>query len=312
MIRGALETISGNATWLMAGSLVAGFALPQLSGFFRPFIIHSIVLILTVAMMQLDVERLRSYARRPTLLAAIVAVNLVLSPIAMWLLLAPLEVPDGLHQGLVLMAAAPMISSAIALAIILELDAALAVAVMVASYAFVPLTLPALSLWLIGLELGVGFMELFVRLFALITVPALAATVIRRWVLGRKRFLDWSRAINGFGVLFVITFCLGIMSGLQEFVLERPGYAALTLVSAFAANIVFQLLGVLLFLGIGKKQALTIGLVTGNTNLGLVMATMADEASPELIVYFVLGQVPIYFLPVVMLPVYRRIMARDE
>ena len=55
------------------------------------------------------------------------------------------------------MAAAPMINSAIAIATILELNAALAVAAMV-TYAVVPY--PAtLSVWLIGFDLGVSIWE---------------------------------------------------------------------------------------------------------------------------------------------------------
>ncbi|MEK9645400.1 MAG: hypothetical protein VW547_07625, partial [Alphaproteobacteria bacterium] len=69
--------------------------------------------------------------------------------------------------------------------------------------------------------------------------------------------------------------------------------------------------GALPFLGLGRREALTIGLVTGNTNLGLVMVTLADRASPELVAVFVLGQVPMYFLPVIALPLYRRLM-RDN
>jgi hypothetical protein len=38
------------------------------------------------------------------------------------------------------------------------------------------------------------------------------------------------------------------------------------------------------------------------------MVTLADRASPELVAVFVLGQVPMYFLPVVALPLYRKLM----
>ena len=106
----------------------------------------------------------------------------------------------------------------------------------------------------------------------------------------------------------MVAFCLGIMSGLQEFALGNPGYVGLTLAAAFAANIGLQAFGTALFLRMGRRAALTVGLVTGNTNLGLVMVTLADRASPELVAYFVLGQVPMYFLPVFALPVYRRLM----
>ena len=312
MIRAGFERIAGAATWLMAGALVAGYVAQPVAGFFRPFILPAMVILLTIAMVRLDVEKLRGYIRRPRALAAIVIVNLIAAPVLMWLAISPIDVPPGLEQGLVLMAAAPMISSAIAMAIILELDAALAVAVMVVTYAIVPVTLPTLSVWLIGFDLGVSIFEMFLRLFATIAVPAGIAFVLRRWAFRPETLVRNARAIDGLGVVFVVVFCLGIMDGIAAFAEARMYYVLLTLVAAFAANIAMQVFGTLCFLRLGRREALTVGLVTGNTNLGLVMVVLADKASPELIAYFVLGQVPMYFLPVVALPVYRRIIAAGE
>ncbi len=308
MIRPAFERIAGVATWLMAGALVVGYAAQPVAEFFRPYILHTMVILLAIAMVRLDVEKLRGYIRRPRVLIAIVIVNLIAAPLMMWMLIQPLSIPRGLEQGLFLMAAAPMISSAIAIATILELDAPLAVAAMVATYAIVPFTLPTLSVWLIGLDLGVSIWEMFIRLFATIAGPATLAFILRRWVFKREMLARNARAIDGLGVVFVVIFCLGIMDGIATFAVGRVDYVFLTLVAAFAANIAMQVFGTIMFLKLGRREALTIGLVTGNTNLGLVMVVLADKASPELIAYFVLGQVPMYFLPVVALPIYRRLI----
>ncbi len=308
MIRAAFERIANVATWLMAGALVAGYAAQPVAEFFGPYILHSMVILLAIAMLRLDVDKLRGYIRRPRVLAALVIVNLIAAPLMMWLLIQPLTIPPGLEQGLFLMAAAPMISSAIAIATVLELDAALAVAAMVTTYAVVPFTLPTLSVWLIGFDLGVGIWEMFIRLFATIAAPAALAFILRRWVFERETLARNARAIDGLGVVFVMIFCLGIMDGIAAFTDGRIDYVILTLIAAFAANIAMQVFGTVLFLKLGRREALTIGLVTGNTNFGLVMVVLADKASSELIAYFVLGQVPMYFLPVVALPIYRRLM----
>lgn len=308
MIRTALEGVATRATWLMAGALVAGVIFQPVAAFFRPWILYAIVVILAVAMVQLDTERLRRYARRPVLIAAITVVNIVAAPVFAWLVVTPLGLPPGLEQGLILIAAAPMVSSAISIAAILGLDAALGVAVLVVSYALVPLTLPALALWLLGLDLSVGFFDLFIRLFSTIAIAAGLAVAIRIWLVPRATLVRNGRAIDGLGVLFVVVFCLGIVDGLQAFAIERPHYVLLTLAATFALNIGLQIFGALLFLRMGRREALTVGLITGNTNLGLVLVTLADTAPPELLLCFVLGQVPMYFLPVVALPVYRRLM----
>lgn len=308
MIRGALERIAGLGAWLMASAFVIGYLIPPLAAACRHVMLPAIIVILTIAMLRLDVARLRVYIRRPGVMALIILANLVAAPVMIWLLLIPVGIPDELRQGMVLLAAAPMVSSAIAFATILELDSALAVAVMVATYAIVPLTLPALSLWLLDLDLGVGFFELFSRLFATIAIPAGIAFVIRRWVCRPATMAENARALDGVSVLFVMIFGFGIIHGLPAFVTAQPDYVMLVLATSFAANIGLQVFGAALFLWMGRREALTVGLVTGNTNLGLMMVTLADRAPPELLVCFVLGQIPMYFLPVVALPVYRRLM----
>jgi BASS family bile acid:Na+ symporter len=308
MIRSALERVAAMGTWLMASAFVIGYLLPPLAAACREFILPAIIIILTVAMLRLDMARLRGYIRRPGAMALIVLVNLIAAPVLMWVLLTPIDIPDELRQGMVLLAAAPMVSSAIAFATILELDSALAVAVMVTTYAIVPITLPALSLWLLGLDLGVGFFDLFSRLFATIAIPAGIAFAIRRWVIKPEIMLKNARALDGISVLFVMVFGFGIIHGLPAFVAARPDYVVLVLAASFAANIGLQIVGAALFLWMGRREALTVGLVTGNTNLGLLMVTLADRAPPELLVCFVLGQIPMYFLPVVALPVYSRLM----
>ena len=308
MIPSALERVAAMGTWLMASAFVIGYLLPPLAAACREFILPAIIVILTVAMLRLEVARLRGYIRRPGAMALIVLVNLIAAPVLMWVLLTPIDIPDELRQGMVLLAAAPMVSSAIAFATILELDSALAVAVMVTTYAIVPITLPALSLWLLGLDLGVGFFDLFSRLFATIAIPAGIAFAIRRWVIKPEIMLKNARALDGISVLFVMVFGFGIIHGLPAFVAARPDYVVLVLAASFAANIGLQIVGAALFLWMGRREALTVGLVTGNTNLGLLMVTLADRAPPELLVCFVLGQIPMYFLPVVALPVYRRLM----
>ena len=308
MIRGVLQRAAAMGTWLMASAFVIGYFIPPLAGACRDVILPAIVVILTVAMLRLDVARLRSYIRRPGTMALILLVNLIAAPVLMWLLLTPIYMPEGLRQGMVLLAAAPMVSSAIAFATILKLDSALAVAVMAASYAVVPLTLPALSFWLLDLDLGVSFFELFGRLFATIAVPAALAFVIRRWVCSVETMTKNARALDGISVLFVMLFGFGIVDGLPAFTAARPDYVLLVLAASFAANIGLQIVGTSLFLWMGRQEALTIGLATGNTNLGLILVTLADRAPPELLVVFILGQVPMYFLPVVALPIYRRLM----
>jgi len=69
-----------------------------------------------------------------------------------------------------------------------------------------------------------------------------------------------------------------------------------------------QIAAAAIFWRAGRRAAITIGLITGNTNVALVMAAVSESAPYDLLVYFVVGQFPIYILPLVAVPVYRRIV----
>ena len=87
MIRNAFERIAGLGTWLMASAFVIGYLLPPLAAACRHVMLPAILVILTIAMLRLDVARLRAYIRRPGAMALIILANLVAAPVMMWLLL---------------------------------------------------------------------------------------------------------------------------------------------------------------------------------------------------------------------------------
>jgi BASS family bile acid:Na+ symporter len=99
------------------------------------------------------------------------------------------------------------------------------------------------------------------------------------------------------------------MDGVTALALARPGYIIGATVAAFAANLVLQVLGALAWLRQGVRPALTVGLLTGNRNMGLVLVALGADASFEVIAFFAVAQIPMYVLPGLLAPVYRRLVA---
>ncbi len=79
----------------------------------------------------------------------------------------------------------------------------------------------------------------------------------------------------------------------------------LCIAAAFAANLALQAAGALIFGPTGISRALTLGLASGNRNMGLVLA---DKADFDVVVFFAVGQLPMYILPALLRPLYRRLM----
>jgi len=81
-------------------------------------------------------------------------------------------------------------------------------------------------------------------------------------------------------------FAIAIMDGVGPALADRPHFILLSIAAAFALNIVLQILGTLCFSWLPRRQALTIGFLSGNRNLALLLAALADTAEFDVLVFF--------------------------
>jgi len=303
-----LHFLARHATRSLAIGVLLGLALPPVAEFMRPVLVPVIFINLILALLRLDFSDVTAHLRRPAFIAGFTLFSLLASPLVMWAALAPLPLPDGLKIGLILMAAAPPITSAPAFALIMGLDAAFAVAAVLVTHVLVPLTLPTMALWLLGIELDIGLFEFMARLAALIGGSFAIAAVLKRWVLSPAFLQRQARSIDGLAVFGLVVFAIAIMDGVTAFFFDRPGFVVLTVLVAFAANALLQVLGAIVFLRAGRFVAFTAGHMTGNCNMGLVLAVLADRADIDVVVFFALAQLPMYMLPSIAVPIYRRLL----
>jgi BASS family bile acid:Na+ symporter len=304
----ALDFVGQHATLFLACGVLLGLLVPPLASLARPMLIPGLLIPLVIALLRLDWDALAAYARRPGLVALIIAWLVLGSPLLMWLALKAFSLPGALVQGLTLMAAASPIISCAAISLILGLDAALSVIIIVATTALMPFSLPPVALWLLGLQIDIDLATFMLRL-ALMVGGAFAAALALRRIVPRQKLEANARMLDGASVATLVMFALAIMDGVTAVALARPGYVVLVTVAAFSANILLQCLGTLASLRLGMRSALTVGLMSGNCNMGLVMVALADKADFDVIVFFAMAQIPMYMLPALLTPVYRRLLA---
>jgi BASS family bile acid:Na+ symporter len=302
-----LGLLSRHAAKCLAAGVLIGLAAPPLAEVMRPALTPSIFVSLVLALTRLEITEVAAYLRRPVLLTAFTAFSLLVSPLLMLAVVLPIGLPEGLTAGLVLMAAAPPITSAAAFALIMRLEAAFSVAAVVVAYLLVPFTLPVMAFSLLQMDIDIGWLELTGRLAAMIGGSFLAGILLRRF-LGAERIAGNAASIDGLAVISLVVFAIAIMDGVTEVAFARPGYVALATGAAFIANGALQVLGAMVFWRAGRLVALTAGHMTGNCNMGLILAVLADQASVDLAVFFALGQLPMYMLPLVAVPVYQRLL----
>jgi BASS family bile acid:Na+ symporter len=306
-----LDFVGQHAALFLACGVLLGLFVPPLAALARPLLIPGLLIPLVIALLRLDWGALAAYARRPGLLALIVVWLLLVSPLLMWLALKAFSLPAALAQGLTLMAAASPIISCAAISLILGLDAALTVMIIVATTALMPFTLPPVALRLLGLDIDIDLGTFMLRLVLMVGGAFAAALTLRRLV-PREKLRANARMLDGVSVATLVMFALAIMDGVTAVALERPGYVVLVTAAAFVSNVLLQALGTVVALRLGMRTALTLGLMTGNCNMGMVMVALADKAHFDVIVFFALAQIPMYMLPALLTPVYRRLLAASR
>lgn len=295
----------------MAAGVLVGLAVPPLATLARPLLVPTLLIPLALALVRLDWAAAGAWRRRPGVVAALLVFILGVSPLAVWAItraLVPFGFPDPLAQALVLMAASSPIVSNVAIALLLGLDAPLAVVVVLAGTALVPLTLPIAADALVGVSLEMPLVEFMGRLLALVGSAFAAAWLIRRLVPART-LAARRELLDGLTVVNLLLFGLAIMDGVTAYAIARPGYVALAIVAAYAFNLLLQAAGGLAFRGLGTTRALTVALLAGNCNMGLVLVALQGRASFDVTVYFALAQIPMYTLPALLKPVYVRLTA---
>ncbi len=290
-------------------SVFAGLLLPDLASLLRPLLPPGVAAILALGLLRIEWSAMFAYARRPLLVSVLVAWLMVAAPVAVWAVFSLLDLPSALETAVVLMACAPPILGAIAIALLLGLDAPLAIVCGLVSTLLTPLTVPPLALELLGLELEVSTFEFMQRLALLVLSSFLFAILARRW-LGKERLASWGTEINGSIVLVMAILAIAIMDGVSATIGERPDTVLLWLVAAYGANLLLQAVGAAAFLFLGLRQALTVGLMSGNCNMMLILATLPPDTEYDVVLFFALAQFPMYTLPALVHPLYRRILDR--
>ena len=302
-----LDWVAKRATWMLALGVFGGIAWQPLADALAPWLEALIVMNLSLSMMRIEPSALTGYLRRPGLIAVIFVFSMGIAPLVLWLFARGAGIDGPLGAGIVFHALTTPIMSAPALCVLFGLDAALALIVTVLSYALVPFTLPPLALWLLGIELDVTVWELMWRLGRIVGASFVIAVVARKLL--RPEFLDaQAPRMDGIMVFGMVGVAVSLMSGLPDFAAREPVFTAVVTGATFAVNIALQIFAAAAFWKLGRRAAVTVGLVTGNTNVALVMAAVSESASYDLLVYFVVGQFPIYTLPLIAVPIYRRLV----
>ena len=306
----ALEWVGARARWVLAVGVIAAMLMPALSAALRPALPLLVVLVLALAMARMELGQVARAALRPRRLAVLglwAAALLVLTPALLWAAARVLGLTEGETAALVYTGAAPPITSAVSLCLILGLDAVFALELTVLATLVLPLIGPLVVEALIGAAVPIDPVRLALRLGAMIAGGAVLALVLRRLV-GPARIRARARAFDGVAALAMILFVIPLFDGFWGLMLADPGRSLRVVLLVLAANTGLMLaVAAVLALRAPEARARAAGLMWGNRTVALYLAAL--PADPLFTLYVALYQVPMLFTPLVMERVFGRARA---
>ena len=301
--------MGAHAARFLAAGVFLGLIFPPLATLLKPLLAPSVALLLSVAMVRIDWSLVLRHGKRLHLSLLVLFWLTAGSAVLMWGICRLLDVPPAFTTALVLMAAAPPVTSSIAIAQLVRLDAALVLLGTLTATLVVPLTLPPVSLELLGLPIEMSLAELSGRLALMVGGAVAVSLMLRKW-LGAEGLTRHGTTIDGVTVVLMLTFGIAIMDGVTDAAFADPEFVLTTVAISFAANIFLQIAGIAAFCWLGWRGAVSMALPSGSRNMGLLLSVLGTSAAPESALYLAIGQLPIYMLPAILTPLYRRAAQR--
>ncbi|MDX1513862.1 MAG: hypothetical protein R3174_08965 [Gammaproteobacteria bacterium] len=303
--------LSRHAALVLAVGVFAGLVLPGAASFLRPFLPLTVAALLVLSVMQTRYGELRASFRRPALSFAVVVFMLCALPVLTWAVLVLTGAPQSLRTPIILVAAAPPIMAAPAMALLLRLNASLMLVIVAASTVAAPFILGVVAEIFVAPGLRIDPAHLALRLAAFIFGCVVIAGLLRA-LIGAARIEKRKSILDVVGLVLLLTFAIAIMDGIGVRLQNETVYVLSVLGIAFVANVVFQFIGGATFVATGMRDALTIAYACGNRNIGLLLAVLPETSAPDTLLYFAVAQIPMYTLPAILSPMYNGLLKRGS
>jgi len=292
---------------LLAVGIFGGALIPPLAAAFRGLITPDVLIMMTLVLLRVDLPGTVAHLRRPLRVAVIIGVLLVASPAIAWLAVAALTLGPGIREGVVIFACGCAAASSPAFARMVGLDPELSLIVSLATTALVPLTAPPIALGLMGFDLSISPTAFMTRLLLVVGLPMLVSVTLRR-VIGRERLPRYGDAVDGTLVWTVVVYGFGVMDGLGPRAASDPAWVMQAIAAAFLVSFGLNLATTLALLPLGRRAAASAGMMSGNRNMALFLATLPATTDQRIALFFGLCQFPLFLSPFLLRPVYRLIL----
>jgi hypothetical protein len=301
-----LALIGRNASLVLLVGMVGVACFPGLSSVLRPYLPVMVSIVLGLGIARLNIGQVLAGFASPRMVLRLLAVVILFLPLTCFALshLARLAgVPEDYILLLLVFAAAPPLSSAASLCLLLGYNARVALQVGVLGTLAVPVLGP-ICFAVSGVQADMALVPMAIS-FAQMIAGGFALGFALQWLVGADRIARNGQVFNGMVAIAMLVFLFPVFDGVIEHVQRAPLQSALLAVLAIALNIGGNLLTVrAMRLKLSPETASALGFIFGNRNVSFYLAVL--PFNPLVSVFVAAAQIPIYGTPLLFLYLQRK------
>ncbi len=306
-----LELARGYGRLAICAGVVLGLAVPDLAAALSPLLPYFLITLLVVSLVDVETPALRAQLRRTSLIASLALCLLVLAPVIMALearvVLTEYGLPEAIAEGLILVTLAPPLLAAPTIARLLDLDSTLALVITLVAHVITPVTISVLAYELLGSGLHISVIDLMGRLAIIVGAGFAIGLTLRRFRMPKPLRRHRGAMLQVLSVLSLTLMAIALSDGIPAVVAADPRFAITAIVCGILLNPLLQFLGAVLFARFGYITSLTVGLLAGYRNVGLLIAALAGSADAHLVAFLAIVQISTFFMPMLSMPVLRSV-----
>jgi len=117
--------------------------------------------------------------------------------------------------------------------------------------------------------------------------------------------------LGGLNVLMMVVFAIAVMDGVTARLVQHTHFVGILFGMACTATALLHLAGFLLFRRAGIATGYEAAILSGNRNMGLMLVVTSGTAGETFSLYVGIAQIPMYFAPMVLMPLLKRSSRSD-
>ena len=290
----------------MPSGVVIGILFPNLTLLTKPFAESIVICMLTVSIFRLDPTEILVTLARIKLILFGTSFILVIVPLLIFLFAHLVNTPIELITILVAWGSCPPLVSMPGLAILIGLNGTAALIILLGATLIFTVTLPILLSVLTENGIDIDPLNMSIKLIIIVGLCLLAAQLFRK-LLGNSLAKKIDPSADGLIVILMAFFAITIMGGIHNVWPTNPQKVLIFFLAAISVCVLSQLFCAFTFCKFHRPTAGTIALASGSRNLALLLPVASGVFYDNLWLFLAVIQIPVYFLPIISKPLYRKI-----